>query len=275
MSGKYKSKKANARKRAAAKKRRNQRIVGCLIAIVIVLLLILLTAIVYLMNNQPGEAIDIPANTQTVPTQSTAAQETEKVQIDDIEEVSIVLNGQMQIEDIGKYTGIYMEDGSDEVVSGILMMVVRNISEETIQYAEIDLTVGEETAGFSLSTLPPGEAVVLLEKNRMAYSSDVDYFSSKAEARNVATTQQPLSLYEDKLKIQTLDGAINITNISGEDITQDIFIYYKNSASDLYYGGITYRITLEGGLKADEIRQIMASHFSQNGSKIMFVSFGA
>jgi len=49
-------------------------------------------------------------------------------------------------------------------------------------------------------------------------------------------------------------------------------VYYKNAAQDIYYGGITYRITIEGGLKAGEIRQTMTKHASDTGSKIMFVT---
>jgi hypothetical protein len=51
-------------------------------------------------------------------------------------------------------------------------------------------------------------------------------------------------------------------------------IYYKNSASDLYYGGITYRIRIEGGLAAGEIRQAMGNHLSESGSAVMFVTIG-
>ena len=89
-----------------------------------------------------------------------------------------------------------------------------------------------------------------------------------------AALQDGVLLYPDQLKLQILDGAVNVTNISGKDIAGDIVIYYKNSAADLYYGGITYRVRIEGGLKAGEIRQIMASHFSDTGSKIMFVTIG-
>ena len=71
-----------------------------------------------------------------------------------------------------------------------------------------------------------------------------------------------------------MDGAVNVTNISGEDIEGNIVVYYKNAAKDLYYGGITYRITIEGGLKADEIRQVMTNHASDTGSRIMFVTIG-
>ena len=79
---------------------------------------------------------------------------------------------------------------------------------------------------------------------------------------------------EDKLSIDIEDGMINMTNISGEDITSTITVYYKNAAADIYYGGITYRVQIQGGLKADEIRQVMAKHASDSGSEIMFVTIG-
>ena len=69
--------------------------------------------------------------------------------------------------------------------------------------------------------------------------------------------------------------AINITNISGEDIPGTISVYYKNSAADIYYGGITCRIQIQGGLKADEICQVMTKHASDTGSRILFVTVGA
>lgn len=191
--------------------------------------------------------------------------------LDAVEAVSIDLGYGMRITDVGKYTGVYMEDGSDEIVSGVMMIAVTNEGEDAIQYAEIRLPVGDQTACFSLSTLTPGSTMILLEQTRMAYTAG-EY--TTADVNNVALFQAPLSLCEDRLEIQTLNGAINVSNISGADITGDIIIYYKNSAADVYYGGITYRVRLEGGLKAGEIRQIMASHFSESGSTIMFVTCG-
>ena len=76
----------------------------------------------------------------------------------------------------------------------------------------------------------------------------------------------------DTVKLQVFDGVINATNISDKDIDGEIVIYYKNAASDLFYGGITYRIQIQDGLKADEIRQVMTQHASDTGSKIMFVT---
>ena len=49
-------------------------------------------------------------------------------------------------------------------------------------------------------------------------------------------------------------------------------MYYKNSATDLLYGGITYRSKVSGGLKAGEIRQITAGHYNPKSSSIVMVT---
>ena len=178
----------------------------------------------------------------------------------------------LQVVKVGSYSGLFLEDGSNDVLSRILMIIVKNNGDRTVQYAEIEMTDGETTAYFSLSTLPPGESVVLLEKNRMSYADGKDL--TEATMKNVALYQQEPTLCEDLLKIQELNGFLNVTNISGEDIDGDIVIYYKNAASDLLYGGITYRITIKGGLDKDELRQIAAKHFTPKGSRIMWVTVG-
>lgn len=192
------------------------------------------------------------------------------VKIEDLEDAGSEEYKGLQVMKIGSYTGLFMEDGSNDVLSRIMMIIVTNNGSKTVQYAEIELTDGEKTAQFTLSTLPPGESVVLLEKNRMLYADGKDL--TQTTIRNVAMFHQEPTLCEDQLKIQALNGVLNVTNISGKDIEGDIVIYYKNAASDLLYGGITYRATIKGGIKADEIKQIAASHFTPKGSRIMWVT---
>ena len=244
--------------------------------IALVIILAVVCGAVYLMLQEPADAPEVPTPSSTAASDAAATDMPAETgdapaRLDELDEVSIALDFGMCITDVGKYTGIYMEDGSDEIVSGIMMIAVTNKGENDIQYAEIAMPVGGQTAHFSLTTLPVDATVILLEKDRMEYVPG-DY--TTAEVSSVALFQYPLTLCEDRLRIQILDGAINVTNISGADITGDIVIYYKNSAADVYYGGITYRVRLEGGLKAGEIRQIMASHFSAAGSSIMFVTCG-
>lgn len=186
-----------------------------------------------------------------------------------------LLKDTLRIDKIDSYTGLYVEDGSDEAVSGLLMMLVTNISEEPVQYAEIALDLGDETAKFSVSVLPAGGTAVLIEQNRMAYDKSVDYASASAECVHLADFEKPISLREDILQIQVLEGAINIMNISGEDIDGTILLCYKNISNGVYHGGIAYRVRLEGGLKAGEVKQIMGTHFRQDGSEILFVDIAA
>ncbi len=259
------SKKNGGGKFASQKKKYNKVLVTALTLAGILLALLLLS----ISGNEEDGADTENKVPSAVTAETDTAGNTEGVPLEDN---SVNLGYGLYVTNIGSYTGMYMEDGTDEILSGILMLVVKNGGEQDIQYAQITMPIGEQTASFSLTTLPVGESVVLLESSRMQWRTDVDYAAILPKIENIAYFQEPLSTQEDKLKIGIVDGAINVTNISGADITGNIVIYYKNAAADLYYGGITYRITIEGGLKADEIHQVMTNHASDTGSKIMFVT---
>lgn len=258
MSGKY----------AKKNKKRPLLTIALVVLTVILIFMLLLAWGLYNTQDVPSTETDGMENTSSSPESSEQA--SVPAQIDEVTQQEYALGKGLTLVEIGKYTGVYMEDGTDEIVSNVLMLIVRNDGDQDIQYAEVTLPLSTGEAKFNLSTLPMGESMVLLEQNRMEWSADNDY--SDVTAQNIALFSEPMSLQEDNLTIQALDGVINISNISGADITGDIVIYYKNASADLLYGGITYRVRLEGGLKTDEIRQITASHFSENGSRIMFVT---
>ncbi len=189
-----------------------------------------------------------------------------------MKDISVSLGDGIEIINIGAYTGAYVEDGSNDVVSGVMMLIVKNTGADAIEYAQITVPTAAGNAEFSASTLLPGMTMVLLEQNRMAYTGEE--LHEQATADTVAVFKQPVSLCEDQLELQALNGIINVTNISNEDITGDIVIYYKNCSEDMYYGGITYRVRIQGGMRAGEIKQLAASHFSDTGSKVVFVTVG-
>ncbi|MBQ7300158.1 MAG: hypothetical protein IJW77_09985 [Clostridia bacterium] len=255
-----------------SKKQNKRQILLICTAVCAVLLIIIIGFIVSGLRGAP----DDPA-VQTDPVTTAAESVTEPTAetqfiIETVESADIALPEGLVIDEIGSYTGLYMEDGSDEILSGILMMVVTNHHQKTLQYADICLTDGTDTAVFSLSTLPSGESAVLLEQNRMTYEAGKHL--TQSEMRSTVYFSEEPSLCEDKLSLQALNGVMNVTNITDEDITGDIAIYYKNASADMLYGGITYRVTIRGGLAAGEVRQIAANHFSASGSRIMFVTVG-
>lgn len=177
------------------------------------------------------------------------------------------LGKNLYITDIGNYTGSYMEDGSDEFVSDVLMIVLKNEGETALQLARINLEYSDFTANFEVTNLPAGESVVLLEKNRHEYVPD-NYL--RATAENVAFFQQPMSLLEDQVKLTGAKGAIMVENLTDE-VMGEIYIYYKNSAVDLLYGGITYRARVDAGLKPGKNTTVMTKHYNPSTCTIVNV----
>lgn len=288
MSGKYdKKKKTSGKKKAAAKspvkKKRTGRwiLTGLLYALLIGALIFIAYIETREDTSEPSDPIpqetysqeEIPEQIQeeTEAPEATEFQQTAETEapqtVDGLDLGSgVILTGYLP------YTGAFMEDRTDEVVSDVLGIKITNTGEEYVQAMDITLTDGDVTAEFSLSTLFPGQTVVVLEKNRMSYTGAPEF--TNFEIGSVALFAGDPGMAEDKIKIQCLDGVINITNISEEDITGDILVYYKNYISGIYYGGITYRLRVEGGLKAGEIRQGSAAHFKTNNSTVVFATCG-
>ena len=112
---------------------------------------------------------------------------------------------------------------------------------------------------------------VALEKNRHPEAQE-QYVS--VQAKNVVFYAAPMTLQEERIMITGANGTLTVENVSGEDITGDIYIYYKNSATDLFYGGITYRVCVSGGLASGEKNTVIAGHYTVDGSRLLLVECG-
>ena len=256
--------------RGKYEKKRSRKGRGFWILPVIVLLLAAGLMIYSRMNTVEDDFMP-PATEQTEPVETTQAQTELPVQETQAQPAGLFnLGSDVLITEYVSYTGAFMEDRTDEVLTDILAIRITNRGDKFIQTMDITLSNGDTQAQFSVSTLFPGETVIVLEKNRMAFSTAPEF--TQAETSSVALFDAHPGMCEDKLEIQCLNGVMNITNISGEDITGDILIYYKNYVAGVYYGGITYRIRLEGGLKSGEIRQGSAAHFNPDNSIVVFVT---
>lgn len=213
-------------------------------------------------TTQPSQTTTAPIET-TVPTETTGD--------DTTEEDGTPLGNGLTMSYLGKYAGIFMEDGTDEIVSNVMMMILRNDSADDLQLARINLHYSDYTAQFEVTNLPAGESVVLLEKNRRAFEND-DFTNAKLD--NVVFFAQPMTIADDRLQITGGDGYLDVKNISGEDISGEILLYYKNSATDLLYGGITYRTRISDGIKAGETVRVMAGHYREGSNRLVMVTCG-
>ena len=259
MSGKYSKKKKNRS--------------GLWTVLTLVVVVALLFAVLWIMASREQEDMPLPSDGQETTAPAETAQPSTEVPFTFEAEAegvtSFNLGPGLDIVRYGKYIGLYMEDGTDQFVENVMMIVVENTSEQAIQYAKITVSGPSGDAVFTLSTLMPGDTVVVLEASRKPYS-DQDVYTT-ATLDNLAVFQETPGTMEDQLLIQPLDGGFNITNISGQDITGRISVYFKDVAGGMYYGGITYVCNIDGGMKADEVRQIMSSNFTEDGSRVVFV----
>lgn len=262
MSGKY------------AKKKKSGGLLRALILLAVVLGMI---AVLWLLAS--GEEPDMPipsapedttaapeASTSTAPIVATEAPYTFEPELEGVDSFS--LDGGLEISRYGKYIGLYMEDGSDEFVENVMMILVENTGSQAVQYAKITLSGPSGDAVFTLTTLLPGQSIVVLEAERKPYS-DTDIYT-EAELENVALFSEMPGLMEDRIQIQPLEGGFNISNISGGDITGEIAVYFKDVSGETLYGGITY-VTRIDGLAAGEVKQIMSANFTEKGSRVVFV----
>lgn len=182
----------------------------------------------------------------------------------------MLLGEGIELQALSGYQGPYVEDGTDDIVSDVLAITVRNDGDKTVQYAHIILTQGETAYEFNVTTLPVGASAQLLELSRQPMPDSTDGMTAQVTACAVFDTEP--TMCEDVFQIETQDTAITITNNSGSDITGQIYVYYKIAYGDLYMGGITYRVGT-AGLKAGESTTCYAGHFSTDYSKLMFATY--
>lgn len=174
----------------------------------------------------------------------------------------------VHLERVGSYTGTYMEDGSDQMVSGVMMIRVTNTGEDDIQLMNIQVAYTDKVYNFMLTNLPAGGTAVLLELDRAPMPEGTPI---SATVDNVTLFSEPMEADLSVYEISGQDGALNVKNISGADIGGNVYVYYKYKIQDVYYGGITFRVTIEGGLASGELRQIMTSHYNPDNCEIVMV----
>ena len=181
----------------------------------------------------------------------------------------VAIGNDLEIVSTGRYAGLFVEDGSDETVSDVFCIRVKNTGSTGVQYAHITLTRGGECYEFDITTLLPGETVQALELSRQTLPE------KPAELTAAVTTYAPFSetpsMHDDVLEVAASQNGITVTNRSDVAMSQ-VYVYYKNASGDLLLGGITYRAGLTD-LGPGETRTCYAGHYSQDSSRLLFVTY--
>ncbi len=216
---------------------------------------------------EPADTVQLPWNYQSI----TPDPELEGYEQTDSSLVNIEIVNGLSLVSIGSYTGMYIEEGKDVEVKDVLAVTVYNGSTNDLQYAEIYVSVGEVFAQFDITCLPAGSSVTVLEKRMKNYVSGMQF--KYVTASNVAFFSGEMPLHSDTVFVTCVDGYINVTNMSDTDIDSDVIVYYKKYKDGRYFGGITYTVTVKGGISAKSSVMMAAPHFVPGESKVMFVIY--
>ena len=193
----------------------------------------------------------------------------EPVEAPEIEDKAF-MDGLVTVEKVGRYAGIFVEDGSDEIVSDVFAITVVNNSDKMLQYAQVVITCGGEEYTFDMSTIPAGARAQVLEKDKKALPEDLS--GAQTVLTTVTEFQEAPSTYPEVFELTPFEYSVNIKNISKSNISGDVYVYYKTKVGDLYMGGITYRAKVSD-LASGEEKSAYASHFYGSDSEILFVTY--
>ena len=234
-------------------------------------------------DTQPADSTSAPDTVTDQPDDTTTPADTgkETVTEDTGKETSPADNGvQKRGTDLGDgitlisiepYSGAFVEDGSDDPVEDIISIVIKNTGDKPVQMIDIGIETDNGDAQFIATTLFPNSSVVVLEKNRMKYPGSGKF--GVAKINQIGRFIEEPSFYSDKFEVRGGDGTITVKNLTSEDVTGKVVVYYKTIRDGRYFGGITYQATLDGGIPAGSTVLSAANHFRIDRSRLVFVKY--
>ena len=162
------------------KKKKNKRTPLVITIIALFLVLVLIALLAWGLHNtqeSPSEQTDESGITDAAAESS--GQDTIPAQINGVTLQEYALGKGLTLVEVGKYTGVYMEDGTDEIVSNVLMVIVRNDGQQDIQYAEITVPTLDGKVKFQIHEgTQPGDEFKLRGKGiqRLNYAGKGDQY---------------------------------------------------------------------------------------------------
>ena len=175
----------------------------------------------------------------------------------------------MEIISIGKYSGKFIEDGSDSNKDNVLAIIVKNTSEEVIDYGEINMKISGKsgTIKFELTNLKPGSCALIMESSGNVEFNPEDKYIYLSSKNNMLSE---LSTMDSQIDIITEDKKITVENLSEESLNT-VYVYYKTiSPGNCYLGGITYRAKFEN-IESGKSVSVDTLHFYNSNSEILKV----
>ena len=226
--------------------------------------LVLAAGIALAVSNRSREsqASFMPAVKQTEPT----------VQDMDLPQQSALpygLDGGLVAEELTEYEGPYVEDGTNEPVSGVAALMLYNSGSRDISSGMVAVTQGERILHFYVTWLPAGERALVLEYDRAAYSRE-----PVTGCRSLGVQWECFYPAGGSVWITESGAALTVGNRSARTI-EGIRLRYKTyiKEGNFYLGGITYSAYV-GTLNSGKSRETNPSHYALGSAKVVAVLTG-
>lgn len=176
----------------------------------------------------------------------------------------IVPGTSLVAEQIVSYDGNYVEDGSEEYVTGIAALYLHNSGKTMVSSCRVIVQLESGFYRFEATCIPPGATVLVQEQGRRPYNN----LAILSVGGNAARGAKDHNI--EGLCIENFMGGLRLRNNVEIDY-ENIAIAHKNYAQDqnLFIGGVTY-ITYVGGLKMAEQVDIWPVHFNE-ACKIVYI----
>ena len=169
--------------------------------------------------------------------------------------------------EFSRYSGSFVEDGSNEPVTGVAAALIENRSREFLDLATVTYDVGGKTAEFVVTGLPPGGRAWVLESNRMTVGYEVQFEFLEC----TSSFRQDAVLHTESLELYSVNNTLTVRNDCDRTL-ENVCVYYKEVNDDgAYLGGITYMMTF-GTLEPGQSVDNESAHFSEN-SRIVRYSY--
>ena len=175
----------------------------------------------------------------------------------------------LEVLQYGAYSGKFVEDGSDKEVDSVACILVKNHSAAYIDYAKITAKIGDRDGEFVLTGIPADGTLWVMESTGMIIGAK-DSFTYVDQVISQLRTEE---MIDSRVQVSFSDGAVILTNLSEEDLS-NVQVYYKQIHNDgNLLGGFTYTLTAET-LAAGQSTALISAHSQQENCALVRLSCG-
>lgn len=167
-----------------------------------------------------------------------------------------------------RFSGEFVEDGSNELVENVAAVLVTNQSEEFLDFCTLQYEINGKEATFIVTGLPAGRSAWVMEDSRMTIAEEANFSYQGC----VTSFRDGVVASTDKISIYSNGNTLIAVNNTQETV-KGVFVYYKVLHTDgNFFGGITYSINF-GDIEPGKTVQEIAGHYVNGKTEIVRIGW--